>query len=69
MVLSKAGSIKVNKMLGISTDTRTINYLLTGKKWENIQNQIRRNFGDMAGDVLGRIIELVLEAFNEAEEE
>jgi hypothetical protein len=67
--LTRVGTVGVNRMLGISTNTRTIHYQINGNSWATIQNQIRRDFGKMSGYALSHLLKLGLEAFNEGEKE
>jgi len=65
--VSRLGAAGVNKLLSISTDTRTINYLLTGNSWATIRDQIYRDFGTLSGDMLSRLLNVAQEAYNAAE--
>jgi hypothetical protein len=66
-MVSSIGAIGVNKILTISTDTRTVNYLLTGNSWATIRDQIYRDFGTISGEVFSRLLDIVQEAYNAAE--
>jgi len=64
--VTKLGEMGVNKILAISTNTRTVFYPIAGNSLVNIRDQIYRDFGTISGELLSRqIMGFVQEAYNE----
>jgi len=69
IAISKLGETAINKMLVISTDTKTVYYPLTDR-WATIRSQIYRDFGTISGELLSQLIEkLARKVYDEAKKD
>jgi len=54
----------VSKALSITADGKTINCMITGNNWKDIQRTIRNEFGNLSGSVLEGILSAAKEAYD-----
>jgi hypothetical protein len=68
LVVGKGVSNATNKMLSISTSSKTINYNLNGNKWDVLRKNIRDDFGDMTGEAVSNILNEAKKVYDEAQD-